>query len=342
MIRIVQICILFILIFSSCSQDHSDNIPTEKVNFTIYYTRNFLNMDFLENTFLEFSNDSNCRIKSRSFSDSWNLLQYYHTQRDSSETVNLFLGIDNFILPEFEELGLIQSYDFDTSNFLENTLNGGKSFFPIAYSYLGFIYNAEFLDDPPLTFGAMQDGIWKDRIILFDPRMNSLGRGLLLWSLAAFGENGYGHFWRSIKNNVFSSSTDFDEAYSLFLAKEAPLVLALSTTLCYHAIHNSINTYRSIIPSEGGFLYLWGAVVVEESGNSESLSLFLEYLHSVNFQTKIPLNLWMYPVRKDIPLPEIYSICPRPAKDISNNLPFRNNNFNTKRWLNKWKRIMLK
>jgi len=330
-----------ILLITSCTQDRSEksSLPTEEL--TIYYTQNLLNFEFWDEIFADFSSKAGFLIKTRSFSDSWELMQFYKNERDSSETVDLFLGIDNFILPDLQESDLIQPLKIIKSGEIEIDWDQSQDLFPLAYSYLGFIYNSEFLQDPPLTFGAMQDGIWKDSIIMFDPRNNSIGRGMLLWSVAAFGNNGYGHFLRSIKNNIFSNCSNFDNAYSQFLAREAPLVLALSTTSCYHNLQDSTNIYRSVIPTEGGFLYVWGAAAVKGTGNSNKIRQLYNYLHQTEFQAEIPLNLWMYPVVKDIKIPKVYSSCSKPVKILTIDLSRRNYKSNLGIWLKKWKKIML-
>jgi len=192
----------------------------------------------------------------------------------------------------------------------------------------------------PKTFGAMQDGRWHKKIIITDPRATSSGFGLLLWSLAAFNETGYRHFWKSLKDNIFAISSDNNEACNLFLANEAPVMLGYSSFPFYMQENENINNLKAFIPEEGGFCISECAGIMKTSDNVEIASQFIEYLLSEDVQTKIPKQKWMFPVHKDVELSLIFETALKPEKDLSGNLQMELIQENSEYWLKRWEKIM--
>ncbi len=213
---------------------------------------------------------------------------------------------------------------------------------PICFSPIAFIYNYHSIEKAPETFGEMQDGIFKDKIILLNPHTSSLGRAMLIWSVAAFGENGYSHFWRSVKENIFTIADDQEEGYNMFLAAQAPLIQAYSSSIVYHIKQEATDKFKATIPHEGCFKVVKTAGITARSKNVELAKHFIDFLLSDDFQTIIPERMWMYPCSKNVKLNSDYELLPAVENDYTSQLSTRTVGRRISAWLKKWDSIMLK
>jgi len=247
-------------------------------------------------------------------------------------------------------LGINEAYStiLDTTvflNYIPETVNLSQEFtklcecnlIPIYYSYLALLYKNDQIDNPPATFGGLQDGIWVDRLIISSAESCSFGRSNLLWSVATFGKNGFGHFWRSIKNNIFTITTSSSEAFKMFLADEAPMLLGCSSHLAYLQKKGMRNVSLQFL-QEGSYQTVFQGGISRKTNKLDLSKKFMDYLLSTEFQTKIPAGLFMYPVNKNVELPNIFADIDKPEKILNKNLNLKESKINIKYWISKWKK----
>lgn len=207
---------------------------------------------------------------------------------------------------------------------------------PVYYSYLALLYKNDQIANPPSTFGGLQDGIWVDSMIVPSAESSSLGRSSLLWSVAAFGKNGFGHFWRSIKNNIFKITQSSDDGYRMFLADEAPMILSYSSYKAYSA-QKELDNISVLFFQEGSYQTVFQGGIRTKSEKKELSKKFMDYLLSTEFQSKIPMGIFMYPVNKNVSLPETLDKLMIPEKILNKNLNIKETKINMKYWITKWK-----
>ncbi len=337
------IILLIVAVILSCSKSDDNEIPQEIQTLNIYAVDVFLNEDFYENIIPIFTDIIECEINITKFPNALSMLEKAISEKDSTD-VDLLFGIDNTLMFLAAQDSLFIQYE---SNNLHNIhedliLDEDYQINPVCYSNIAFNYNSYIISDPPITFGEMQDGKFKDQIIILDPRTSSIGRAMLFWSVAAFGRNGYGHFWRSIKDNVFGIFDNQNDAYNAFLAGEAPMISGMETTPVYHKQHDNTDKYKSTIPKEGGFKFIVGVGILRSSQQKYHAQKFVDFMLSKDFQETITEEMWMVPASKKIKLPVDYEILPQISKDFTNKLSIRQTRWQYDEWIAKWKRIMLK
>ncbi|MBN2460006.1 MAG: thiamine ABC transporter substrate-binding protein [Candidatus Cloacimonetes bacterium] len=339
--KFLSIVMVSFFLFSCARKEHRVQVSQQN-KLLIYATNNCLCEDDWQKQLQQYAIDHNFVLDFRFFSSGSQMLDYYLNERDSLEIVDILLGLDNTNLSDIQSANILRSYKPFSYSALHKSILIDKNnhFLPLAYSYLAFLYDSNELVNPPVTFGEMQDGIWKKKIIILDPTTSGLGRSMLYWSLAAFGENGYGHFWRSIKENVFAICNNFDEAYSMFLAHEAPLVIAWSTTPVYHQRIKGSDKIKAIIPREGGYMYIQGMGICCDSPNPELAERLIDFLVSRDFQVHIPFNKWMYPANTQVKLPPEFESAVQPIKDLTEELTPKIIQRRHKHWLERWLQIM--
>ncbi|MCF7859058.1 MAG: thiamine ABC transporter substrate-binding protein [Candidatus Cloacimonetes bacterium] len=335
--------IIIISIMSlSCWQTKEREIPETVQTLNVYTVDVFLNESFYHDILPVFSDIFNCNIELTRFSSSFQMLDHVRAESDSCKA-DILIGLDNTQYYSFYSDSLFASYEPTGINNLHSNLIFDKHnvITPICYSNIGFNYNSNALGDPPLSFGEMQDGKYKEQIIIMDPRTSGLGRALLHWSISAFGISGYGHFWRSIKENILKCYENQDDAYNAFLAGEAPIILGFETTSLYHNDIEKSNKYRNTIPQEGTFKYIIGVSILKSTEQEYLAKKLVDYLISPQFQEKIISGMWMLPANKKIKLPPEYEILPKAGKDLTNDLSVRQIRFQQNTWISKWQKIMI-
>jgi len=339
--KIFFILFLIFLLFGCSSKKDSKKDILQKLE--IYLVTDQFSEDFWEKTIPVFEDLFNCQISIIKFNESKKLLKQVNLEIEKGKPVaDILVGIDDVLLAEIQKDSNLVSIE------PKNLKNVEKRFktktdnilIPFCYKYLAFIYHSEMIAEFPKTFGAMQDGRWHKKIIITDPRTTSSGFGLLLWSLAAFNETGYRHFWRSLKENIFTFSSDYNEACNLFLAKEAPVMLGFSSFPFYMQENENISNLKAFIPEEGGFSISECAGIMKTSNNIELAENFIEYLLSEDFQKMIPKYKWMFPVHKDIEFSIIFETALKPEKDLSGNLSMELIREHSEYWLKRWEKIM--
>ena len=331
---------LILLFFSGCQpQRKTDNLSKIPV-LTIYSADNFISEKIWDHTIPVFETKYECKIELRKFNDAKKLLDFVINERNISKA-DIVVGLDNVLLSETLNANLLIKYKPETLLLVDKTYYFDKSYrlIPICYNYLAFVYDSESITDPPETFGQMQDGKWRKKFIIENALNTSMGRGMLFWSVAAFGEGGYKHFWRSIKENIFTITNMWEDAFNIFLAKEALMFLGYVTFPIYPI--EGIEKYKVIIPQEGGFKIIEGAGILKSTRNLKLSQNFMEFLLSNNFQKYIPSLRLMFPVNKNINLPVEFESILIPGKDFSKNLNLKFINKNSKNWIQKWEKMMI-
>ncbi|MCK4311365.1 MAG: thiamine ABC transporter substrate-binding protein [Candidatus Cloacimonetes bacterium] len=339
----ILICFILMIFIFSCSLKKEATPTFESEELNVYASEVLLNEDFLEESMSLFEGIFNCKVNLQIFVTAQAMVEQTIAEKDSTKADVLF-GIDNTLLYLALKESLFVEYEPKNLKYVNEDVIFDKTnhIIPVSYSDLGIIYNSRNISNAPVTFGEMQDGKFKNQIIIMDPRKSSLGRAMLFWSIAAFGEHGYGHFWRSIKENIFAITESFDEAYNMFLAAEAPLMLGYVTTPIFHIKKDNTDKYKSTIPQEGGFKLIKGVGILRSTKNQKLAEQFVEFLLSEEFQELIPLEMWMFPVNKNIKLSTEYKLLPEPKRDFTKELSLRTIQWRYKSWIKKWEMIMLK
>ncbi|MES2146130.1 MAG: thiamine ABC transporter substrate-binding protein, partial [Pseudomonadota bacterium] len=132
------------------------------------------------------------------------------------------------------------------------------------------------------------------KIIIQDPRASTPGLGLLLWVKAAYGDRA-GEVWAALADNIVTVTPGWSEAYGLFLAGEADMVLSYTTSPAYHLIAEGDATKAAALFDEGNYLQVEVAGKLAATDQPALADQFLAFMQSDAFQSVIPQTNWMYP-----------------------------------------------
>ncbi|OZA13896.1 MAG: hypothetical protein B7Y02_05365, partial [Rhodobacterales bacterium 17-64-5] len=159
------------------------------------------------------------------------------------------------------------------------------------WGWFAFVHDRK-LENPPTSFTELAESDL--RVVIQDPRSSTPGLGLLLWVKAAYGDRS-AEVWEALADNIVTVTPGWSEAYGLFLAGEADLVLSYTTSPAYHLIAEGDDTKAAALFDEGHYLQIEVAGKLASSDQPELADRFLAFLLSDAVQSVIPETNWMYP-----------------------------------------------
>jgi thiamine transport system substrate-binding protein len=273
-----------------------------------------------------------------SVGDAGQVLQRAISEKENPQA-DILIGIDNNLLHRAKQAGVFSPYESEKLSQVPQELRFDPEHHvtPFDYGFFSIIYDSQRIDDPPASLEDLTDERFKEDLILMDPRTSSPGLGFLLWTVERYGE-GFTEYWQRLEDSLLTVTEGWDAGYGLFTSGEAPLVLSYTTSPAYHAEFEDSTRYKAAIFDEGHYQQIEGLGVVDGAPHPEAARRFVDFALSETFQSIIPLTNWMYPVRRDIELPDSYRHAPQPPQALE--LPAEEIAGQRSGWIEAWTRIV--
>ncbi len=253
---------------------------------------------------------------------------------------DVVIGLDTTYLPMIRTARALEPYRPDAVRYVESALVVDREFLAVAFDYGGVTlnYDSEALPEPPLTWEELLDPAFEKSIILMNPATSSPGRNFLLFTVFEFGPDRFLDFWKRLKPNILTVAGTWFEGYGLYIEGEAPIVLSYETSPAYHIEYEGTDRYKQIFLDGRAYAQIEIAGIVRGAAHRKAAERLIDYLLSEEFQTQIPLNQFMFPVRTGITVPEAFeaarsrrTLVRVPEADISGNL---------RSWIEEWESVM--
>lgn len=223
---------------------------------------------------------------------------------------DVVLGIDNNLAPKALESGILAAYkptnaDKIVDKNLEDALGGKWFLTPYDYSHFAMIYDTESNVPAPKSLEDLTSSVYAKKIILMDPRTSTPGLGFAAWTFAKYGDK-FENYWSSLKPNILTMTSGWSEGWGMFQNGEAPLCVSYTTSPAYNVEYDNDSRYVALVFDEGHVQQVEGYGLLKNAPNPEGAKAFMDFMISVDAQNVLPLTQWMYPVNKDVDLPNSY------------------------------------
>jgi thiamine transport system substrate-binding protein len=229
---------------------------------------------------------------------------------------DVVLGLDTNLTAEAAATGLFGKHGLNVALARTPIAWTDATFMPFDYAHFAVIYDSETMKEPPKSLDELVHGDAAQKIILEDPRSSTPGLGFLLWMKQVYGERA-ADSWRKLKPRVLTTTPGWSEAYALFTKGEAPMVLSYTTSPAYHVIAENSERYKAAAFSEGHYLQVEVAGLIDASPERALAQKFLAFMMSPSFQDQIPTSNWMFPAGEtSAPLPAAFDALVKPAKTL--------------------------
>lgn len=211
----------------------------------------------------------------------------------SNSDADIVLGLDTNLTARAREAGLVVPHGLEVPSLDLPISWTDDAFLPFDWGYFAFVHNAD-MANAPGSFEeliALPDDV---KIVIQDPRSSTPGLGLLMWVKAAYGDRAP-QIWEGLAPHILTVTPGWSEAYGLFLEGEAEMVLSYTTSPAYHLIAEEDASKTAANFSEGHYMQVEVAAMLEGSDQPELAKQFLSFMLSDGFQSAIPTTNWMYP-----------------------------------------------
>jgi thiamine transport system substrate-binding protein len=249
---------------------------------------------------------------------------------------DIVLGLDTNLTAEAVATGLFGKHEVDKTLAKTPEAWTDDYFMPYDFAPFAVVYDTEKMPVPPKSLDELVNGDAAQKIILEDPRSSTPGLGFLLWMKSVYGDKA-ADMWKKLQPRILTITPGWNEAYSLFTKGEAPMVLSYTTSPAYHMIAENTSRYQAASFSEGHYLQIEVAGLIEASPEKVLAQKFLAFMMTPQFQDIIPTNNWMLPAgATSAPLPDAFGKLVAPTKTLlySPDEVFKNHRAWVDEWLN--------
>jgi len=259
-----------------------------------------------------FEAECGCDLRFEGAGDGAALLARVQLEGARSEA-DVVLGLDTSLTAAAAATGLFAPHDITAAYDLPIAWDDAL-FVPYDWGWFAFVHDKTKVAVPPTSFTALAASDLK--IVIEDPRSSTPGLGLLLWVKAAYGDRA-AQIWADLADNIVTVTPGWSEAYGLFLAGEADMVLSYTTSPAYHLIAESDASKAAATFDEGHYLQIEVAAKLAASDQPALADRFLAFIGSDAFQSVIPTTNWMYPAHTPAGgLPPGFATLITPAKSL--------------------------
>ena len=247
---------------------------------------------------------------------------------------DVVLGLDTNLTAEAEKTGLFGTHGVDVKLAKTPIPWTDEYFMPYDFAHFAVIYDSEAMKTPPKSLDELVNGDPTQKIILEDPRTSTPGLGFLLWMKQIYGDKA-GEAWKKLAPRILTTAPGWSEAYALFTKGEAPMVLSYTTSPAYHVIAENSERYKAAAFSEGHYLQIEVAGLIEASPEKALARKFIAFMMGPGFQDQIPTSNWMFPAgATSAALPAAFEQLVKPVETLI--YPPEEVEQNRRAWIDEW------
>lgn len=235
---------------------------------------------------------------------------------------DVLFGVDNTFLTRALDNDLFQPYVSSLRETIAPEFLDGLDdhVTPIDFGDVCLNYDADYFATHdlalPETLGDLASPAYRGLLVVQNPSSSSPGLAFLLATVAAFGEDGYLDYWRSLAANDVAIAEGWTDAYygqfsgSTGSTGTRPLVVSYASSpaaeVYYAETPAETAPTGSIIAPGTCFRQIEYAGVLYGAANVAGAQAFIDFMLGEAFQTDMPLNMFVYPVVPGIELPGVF------------------------------------
>jgi thiamine transport system substrate-binding protein len=276
----------------------------------------------------------------------------------SSPLADVLYGVDNTFLGRALSADILQPYDSPALSALAPDLQADPThrLLPVDFGFISLNYDRTWFASRglavPQSLEDLARPLYRGLLVVENPATSSPGLAFLLATIARFGEAGaqtWRSYWADLRRNDALVVNGWDDAYYNQFSAEGkgkrPIVVSYATSPAYElynapAPKPSVPPTGNILPEGSSFRQIEFVGILKGAKDLDLARRFVDFMLSEAFQTDIPLQMWVYPSRKGIVVPDIFRLfAPVPAAPASIEPPAIESH--REEWIKAWTKIML-
>ncbi|AFK22811.1 thiamine ABC transporter substrate binding subunit [Pyrococcus sp. ST04] len=336
---ILAIFIAMLVSVAGCIGGTETSSQAEKERTLTVYAYDSLEY-WLKEVIPEFEKEYNVKVNLVLIGSTGELVNRLILEKDNPQA-DVVVGIDNTFMAKALDAGVLEKYKPKNADVIPewiiNSFDPDFYLTPFDYGYIAFNYRTDLISEPPKSLGDLIKPEWKGKIIIEDPRTSSPGLAFMLWTIAVYKDK-WLDYWAKLRDNV-QIVKGWSAAWEAFSKGEYPVVLSYATSPAATVYYDNKTNVKAVEFKEGNFLQIEGVGIVKGAKNRELAEKFIEFLLSEKAQEKLPTTQWMYPVNKNVKLPEVYKYALKVEKPVT--IDPKEVEKNLDKWLKQWTEVVV-
>ncbi|SEW25902.1 thiamine ABC transporter substrate-binding protein [Natrinema salifodinae] len=166
--------------------------------------------------------------------------------------------------------------------------------------YISLVYDENVVDEPE-SLDALTEPAYEDALLAQNAQSSDPGRAFLLWTIDAYGEDGYLDYWRDLDANGVRILDDWDESYnSAYMEEERPMVVSYSTDQVFaSAADYDMGRHQIAFPDGQGYANPEGMAIFEDAAAVDRAYQFFDFVLSDDAQAEIAQRNVQFPAVAD-------------------------------------------
>jgi len=267
---------------------------------------------------------------------------------------DVFFGLDNTFLTRATEEGVFERYESPELEAVPDQyeLDPQHRVTPVDRGDVCINYDKAYFADAGLPVPQTLDDLtrpeYRGLLVTENPATSSPGLAFTLATIAQFGEDGWRDYWERLRANDVQVVAGWEEAYNgEFSAGEGqgdqPLVVSYASSppaaVFFSDPQPAESPIGTVLASCFGQIEFAG--ILKGTDNEKAARELIDFMLSARFQEDIPLNMFVFPVRDGVQLPDVFvqfaEVPPEPLSlepdDIGENRD---------RWIEEWTDTVLR
>ncbi len=268
---------------------------------------------------------------------------------------DVLFGIDSTFLTRALQADLFLSYESPELAEIdpEHELDPEHRVTPIDYGDVCLNYDKAWFADHgvavPTTLEQLVEPAYEDLLVVENPATSSTGLAFLLSTVDHFGANGWQAWWQALRANGVTVSDGWDDAYNARFsggsgsAGDRPLVVSYASSPPAEVIYADppVEDSPTGVITAGCYRQVEGAGILRGTDHEEEAGQLIDFLLSETFQADVPTGMFVFPVRRDTTLPEVFTRYAVSPSDVAE-LPADEVDANRADWIDEWTDLVVR
>ena len=268
---------------------------------------------------------------------------------------DVFYGVDNTFLTRALEEGIFEAYDSPLLAEIPDSfkIDPGHFVLPVDYGDVCINYDKAYFEEHglvvPTSLEELAQPEYQGLLAVENPATSSPGLAFLMATIAQFGEDGYLAYWQSLVDNEVVVVNDWETAYyTNFSASSGqgsqPMIVSYGSSppveVYYAETELEDAPTASIIGPNTCFRQIEFVGILKGTPNRDLAEAFIDFMLGADFQSDIPLQMFVFPVNPNATLPDVFTQYAQ-IPDQPATLDPALIDANRETWINAWTEIVL-
>ncbi|ELY95113.1 ABC transporter substrate-binding protein [Natrialba hulunbeirensis JCM 10989] len=166
--------------------------------------------------------------------------------------------------------------------------------------YISLVYDENEVDEPQ-TFEDLLEPAYEDALIAQNAQTSDPGQAFLLWTIDAFGEDGYLDYWRDLQDNGVRVLDSWNDSYyGAYMNEERPMIVSYSTDQVFASAEgHDLSRHQIGFLNDQGYANPEGMAIFEDADQLDLAYAFLDFALSNDAQAEIAERNVQFPAVED-------------------------------------------